>query len=487
MLFLLTIVWPTVALLARCALDAQPPRGGCVISARQWALLGKSVAVAAGGIGVALIVSLPGVYVVGRLGRLSHRPAVGALLVGSLLFSPMVYVFGWQKLLPADFPGQIQCVGVWALWSYPIAALLIGTGWSRVGRGAYEAALLDMSPATAFVRVVLPMLRLHVVTACMILFVIFLGEYSVPHACGMLVYSTELLGWSEESPYAIDTLWRSLPLIGLILVALLAARGAWKRGVADEQPVEGTGVKSTSPILLLLAAGCFVVSVLLPLTALAVNLKSPAVMGEALRTYGGELAQSLAVAGLSGLLVTGMGVCVIAYRPLRRVALVWALGFGVLPGAVVGEAVLAAYRNVPVIYDHWCVVVVAFVARFGWIGVLAMIAAVRATPPELFRQARSDGASETSIALRICAALSWPTLLFGACLAAAMSLCELPTSALVRVPALGLIAHILTEKFHRFEDGMLISLSLWLVMSALPAAILLAMLLQRQEARGKRQ
>jgi ABC-type Fe3+ transport system permease subunit len=477
--FVLAFVAPTLALLARCVLDGASPRDGFSVSDRQWGLLAKSILLAGAGTVTALGVSLPGAYVVARVGRLSRRPVLTALLAAPLWFPPMVYVFGWQRLLPAALPASVQCVGVWALWAYPIPALLLGTAWSRLGRGAYEAALLETTPAHAFLRAVLPLLVAPLAAAAMVLFIIFLGEYSVPHACGVLVYATELLGWSEESARAIDTLWPSLPLTGAILLALMVTARIAGGGRREEDPAtEVPGVRSGSLFLTLLAGGCFALAVLLPLAALSVKLKSCGVMTGALRTYGMELLESLLVTGGSGLLVVGMGVGVAAGRTWRRIALLWALGFGALPGALVGEALLSAYQSVTSIYDHWPMVVLGYVARFGWIGMVVMELAERALPQELAWQARADGADDTDVTLRISAALSWPTLLFGVCLAAALALAELPTSTLVRVPTLGLIAHILIEKFHRFEEGMLISLSLWLVLAAIPAAVLPAVLLR---------
>ncbi|MFH0982523.1 MAG: hypothetical protein V2A79_13440 [Planctomycetota bacterium] len=478
--FLLALVLPTVALSARCIRDGEPPTGGFAISARQWALLGKTVGLAALGTAAALVVSIPAAYVVGRLGRLSSRPVLSALLVAPLLFPPMVYVFGWQRLLPNSFPAGIQCIGVWALWAYPIPALLIGTGGSRFGRGAYEAALLEASPAAAFRHAVLPLLRPHISAAAAILFLILVGEYSVPHACSVLVYATELLGWSEESPRAIDTLWRTLPLSAVLLAALAAAWWSWRRSVAAEDSVEGSPVRGTSGVLTLLAAACFTCATLVPLASLGIKLTSLHAMQEAIGTYSRELLESLVVTGSSGALVVGMGVGVAAVRPLRRAILLWTVVFGVMPGALVGVAIVSAYQTFPMVYDHWPIVVLGYVARFGWIGVLVMATARRAAPEELVWQARIDGADETSVIVRVQAALSWPTLLFGAALAAALALSELPTSTLVRVPSLGLIAHILIEKFHRFEDDMLISLSLWLVLAAVPAAVLLVTVLRRQ-------
>lgn len=481
--FVLAVAWPTLALVARCVADGQPPVDGFIITPRQWTLLVKSAALAVAAAAAAVAISIPGAYVIGSLGSgggRPHRPALAALLVAGLLFPPMVYVFGWQRLLPKGVPDEVQCVGIWALWAYPIPALLLGAGWSRLGRAAYHAALLDMAPAAAFCRVAVPMLAPYGLAALLILFVIFLGEYSVPHACSVLVYATELLGWSDQSPRVIDALWPSLPLVGLILAAALAAAWAWGRR-APERAADAADVpKGTAPVLTVLAAlGC-IASPVIPLVVLGVRLESPGVMAEALRTYGTELLQSLAVAGLSGILVAGMGVCVVARPRLRRPAVIWALAFGALPGALVGEAVLAAYQRIPMLYENWPLVVLGYTARFAWIGVLAMWLASRAGGEDLAAQARTDGADEVGVAWRIHAAASWPILLFGACLAAAMALAELPASTLVRVPSVGLIAHVLVEKFHRFEEGMLIALSLWLAAAALPAAVLLAVIFHRQ-------
>ena len=478
--FLLSVAVPTIALLARCALDGERPAGGFTLTGRQWGLLGRSVGLAALATVTSLVVSIPGAYVVGRLGRLSRRPLLVAILIAPLLFPPMVYVFGWQKLLPAAFSGGLQCVGVWALWAYPIPALLIGSGWSRFGRAIYETALLDAPPASAFARAVLPRLWPHVVLSALVLFILFLGEYGVPHACGMMIYATELLGWSMESRFPIDTLWPSWPVAVLILAACAIVRVVWGRCFAENDTgTADASARGASASLTLLAVVCVGVAAIVPTVALAADLESASVIGTAIRTYHGELLGSLAVTGSSGAIVVGMGVCVAAVRRLRRPVLLWTIAFGALPGALVGEAILSAYQNVPAIYNHWWIIILGFVARFGWIGVSAMMLALRAAPEELDWQARTDGADEAGVSLHIHAVLSWPTLLFGACLVAALSLSELPTSTLVRVPSLRLIAQTLMEKFHRFEDDMLISLSLCLVMATVPAAVLLAVVLRR--------
>jgi len=181
--FALAIAWPTVALIARCVTDGRLPEGGLSVSTRQLGLLWRSVWLAAAATLACLIVSLPPAFVVGRLRSLSDRPIIIALMMGVILCPPTVLAFGWERILPPVVPGYLKCIAVWALWAWPIPAMLIGAGWSHVGRRAFEDALLVTSPGGAFLRVALPLLRPYVVLAALILFVLFFGDYGVPHAC----------------------------------------------------------------------------------------------------------------------------------------------------------------------------------------------------------------------------------------------------------------------------------------------------------------
>ena len=200
LLFVLVVVYPAVALVSRSislgATDAQSiwPTG------RQWGLLGRSLWLAGWATVVGVSLSLPAAYVVGRVGRLIRSPVLGALLLAPLLLPPMVYVFGWQRFPRVGVPGELLCIWVWASWLWPIPAMLIGTAWARWGRQAYEAAVLDAPPHRAFGRVVLPLLVRQAGMGALILLALCLTEYSVPHACGLIVLATELLSQATLSP-----------------------------------------------------------------------------------------------------------------------------------------------------------------------------------------------------------------------------------------------------------------------------------------------
>ncbi len=487
--FALAMVWPTLALLGRCLTQGVSPDGGFTFSMRQLGLLWRSVWLAGAAAGLSLFISLPGAYVVGRLGGPSRRPLILGLLVAILLTPPMICAFGWEHVLPVGFNSYARCVGVWSLWAWPIPALIIGTGWSRAARSPHEAALLVASRSTAFLRVALPQLVPYVVLSVLIVFLLCFRDYSVPHACGLLVFSTELLGWARDSTHTIDTVWPSLLSVMVTGGAMLGAYVVWRRaawaGDDDQSMAHGPeygSAGSRRDILTLLALACFSVSWLLPLGALVGKLASSEAFGSALRTYGADLAWSLGLACGCGVTVVCMGLGLVACCRFRGWALGWSIAFGALPGALIGESLIAAYNYPSMwpVYDHWPIVALCFVARFGWVGPVTALMAVRVVSPQLVAQARIDGAGPAEVFSQILLPLSLPTLLCGGAIAAALSLAEVAASSLVRVPPFTLVSQVLIEKFHRFEYGLLVSLSLWLVAAALVPAVLLAIVLKRR-------
>lgn len=474
--FIPAVLWPAVALIGQCITQGEPPDGGFTFTPRQLGLLWRSVWMSGCATGLCLVASLPGAFVVGRVRRLSQRPILTAAMMVLLLSPPAVYAFGWERILPPTFNPLVRCVGVWALWAWPIPAMIIGMGWSRVGASAYEAASLEASPSTAFFRAVLPVLRRYVILSGLILFVLYFNDYGVPHACGLLVYATELLGWSTSSTRSIDTVWPSLPSISVTLLALIGVLLLWSRCADDNNAdIHTTAAVPTTGGLKLVALICFLVSWGLPTGVLAAGLASPDTMITAFQTYASDLVWSVSLAGLAGLAAVAMGLGLVATRGIRSPALVIAMVFGALPGALIGQALVAAYNHAPLawMYDNWPIVAMSYVSRFSWIGVLTAIVVEQGQTSDMIAQARVDGATRASILTRIQIPLHGSLLLCGACVVGALAVADVATSKLVRVPGFSPIAHILIEKFHRFEDGMLVSLSLWLVAITIPPALLM--------------
>lgn len=469
MVLALAIVWPAAALIEACFSQGAAPAGGFTFTARQCGLLWRSLWLSGVATVICVAISLPAAFLLGRSARVTDQPLTLAALLATLLCPPMVYSFGWQRALPAGFDPHLRCILVWSLWAWPIPALIVGAGWARVGRRAFEAAILTTSTASAFVRVVSPLLLRYIGLSMMILFVLFFGDYGAPHANGLLVYATELLGWASDSNRTIDTLWPALLPVGVTSVALVCVAGLWRHCVIDEESVEQLIPTHGSRMWHGLVLICLALTWVPPMGALLAHLGSRSVFLNAVRTYWRDIIATFAVALAAAAIVTLAAAGVAAYGRGRRFALAMALLFGALPGAVVGEALIAAYNHplTAVVYDDWPIVVLAYAARFGWIGMLASTLIASAARGVVADQARTDGASEAAVVTNVLLPSHAPLVASVVAVTTVLAIGDVAASTLVRIPAFSPIAHVIIEKFHRFEDGMLISLSFILVAVAI--------------------
>ncbi|MDO8630865.1 MAG: hypothetical protein Q7R41_10265 [Phycisphaerales bacterium] len=476
--FALTILCPAVALFGNCFAQGATPSGGFTFTARQFGLLWRSLWLSGAATAACITISIPAAFVLGRSARITDQPLTAAAMLATLLCPPMVYSFGWQRALPGEFDPHLRCILVWSLWAWPIPAMIIGAGWARVGRRAFEAAILTTSGASAFVRVVLPLLLRYVGLSVILLFVLFFGDYGTPHANGLLVYATELLGWASDSSHTIDTLWPATLPVALTALALCGVAVLWRNCALDDesdvQPPPSHSSRSWPALTLLLLA----VTWLPPMSALVVRLGSGGVFLGAIRTYGRDIAVTFVVALAAAILVMLMAAGIAASERGRRFALAMALLFGAMPGAVIGEALITAYNHplTAALYDHWPIVALGYAARFGWMAMLAASLIARGIRSSQADQARTDGASEPGVLIRVLLPQQAPLIVGVLAAITVLAVADVATSTLVRVPAFNPIAHVIIEKFHRFEDGMMISLSFILVAAAIIGAGVLCVL-----------
>ena len=483
-MFLAAVVWPTLALAWRCIGQSEAPDAGYTFTARQMGLLWRSVWMASVATLGALALSVPGAMAIGRSRGGGHTPLLVFLLGVLLLTPPMVLALGWNRLLPIAVGDTLRCLMIWSLWMWPIPAMIIGAGWSRVGRSAYEAALLTVSPWLAFVHVGLGVLRSHVALSAAIVFVLCFGDYGTPHACSVTVFSTELLGWAMQSTRVINTIWPSLPalcVVGALLVTMFAIFRRRSIGAdymtLNESPVSARTRAGAVTI------GLFVVAWALPMAWLMARLDGLGQIRQAVGVYGRDLGWSIGTAVVAAAASLVMGLGIIGMHRVRRWVLLWCMLLGAIPGALIGVAMIAAYNHetTALLYDDWPIVALTYVTRFGWIGMLTALAATRAHPL-LIEQARTDGAGDADMLSAIRLPLVWPTLLAGGAIVVALALSDVAASNLIRVPTFNSLAAVLMEKFHRFEDGMLVSISLVLALAAIPPAVLAALIAKRRAA-----
>lgn len=469
-IFLSAIGWPALALIVSSIQQGQAPREGFGISRGQFVLLGRTVLLA---FFAALLSLAPALWagVWSRLHKLS--PIAMAVLAAGLVCPPMVYSFGWLRLFPLFLPAEVRCVIGWTVWAWPVAAILVASGWARAGHQAFDAARLCTTQWNSLIHVGMPALAPYLLLALLLLFVLFLGDYGMPHGFGLRVFSTELLAWSSESSHLVDVLWPALlPAIvtAIALTAMFATLQRCKLIPLPEEPGPSFASARQFIPLVFMAAGWA-----LPLFALSRPLTCAA-LANAWRTYWADLAATLGVAVVAAVLVGLMAIGRAIRRRERFSALLVIVMFGTLPGAVIGQAMIAAYNHSASqwLYDHWPIISLAYAARYAWIGALVLGWAATSKAGSTSEQARLDGATETQILRFITWPRQAPLVLAVAAIVVALSVGDVATTTPIRVPQYQPIAILIIDKFHQFQDGMLISLSLILVALALLSAGMMA-------------
>ncbi len=470
-----TLVVPVAALLVR-ALRCDAGTLLSVFSERYWMLLAKTVGLASGAAVLAMVLGLPAAFVVG--GRRSTL--VTGLVVLPLMMPAMVMVFGWQRFWGPYTPGLegwapwLRAMWCWACWYWPVVALMVGAGWARGGRAAYEAAVLETTGWVAFRRAALPGVARHAGMAALVLMAVMVGEYTVPHANGVIVLSAELMAIAEGEPF--DAAGGKIAVGCVVPLVMVAAIGwvvtrLWGRDTTRRDDVGALQVgRWRATIVVAIVA----VTVGVPTGLLMLNRDVPSWFRELIVTYGSELAGTFGVAAATAVVVMCIGVAAVSVRGTLAILLA-TLAMGVLPGALIGESMLAAYQRIDVVYNHWPILVLGLVGRYAWVGCLLCWLAMRATARDQVESVRLEGATSRGEVVRSLLVHQWPTLAGGAFLVLAFALADVDVVAIVAVPSPRMMATILVEKFHRFETGMMVSIGLTMVLAIVPAVALLSM------------
>jgi len=472
--FVAAVAWPTTALVLRIAAGWRTVSEVPWFGSRLYGLLWRGTWLSMSAVALCLTFSIPGVFAIGRMGPRAVC-SVTAMLATLLFCPPIVCVFGWDRAVPAMIEPHWRCIFIWATWAWPIPALIVGRALAQQRHAFYEAARLDASRTRVFLHIALPNLRAHLALCAVLLFVLFFNDYGVPATCGLTVLPTDLLGRATSSRNALDTIMPALPAVGVTMVALAGAYFFWNRAPATEGSRVRAWGRERARWIFLIPVVMFLLTWAAPVAALSVKLTAHDVQN-AVRTYSYEIPASIGVAVCAGAAVFVIALSTWQTPRLRKVMFIWAVIWGIVPGAVVGQSLIAGYDRaflMPV-YDHGAILVLAYVARFAWVGLAAAGALHDRTNKAVVELAAVDGATPAQRLWHVILPVHGPMLAAASALVTALAVAELPVSTMIRPPGLNPISAIIIEKFHRFEYGLLIALCLVVVGVAVVAALLLS-------------
>lgn len=443
------MVLPVLHLVVRAAESEDPV--DLVASARvahfTWETLRLGFAVTAVavvlGVSVAWLVErtdLPGRRV---LGVASVLPLVVPSYIGALA---LVSAFG-PAGLAFDIPWVIGFWGAFialTLSTFPYVLLPARAALALADPALEEAArILGDSPRTVFRRVVLPQLRPAAAAGGLLVFLYVLSDFG---AVAIMRYDTLTRGIFLEYRSTFD---RARPavlgvvLVGLTLLAIVAERrlrgpggvqpaGAGRR-VASAVPLGRWRWPATSATVALILAGIGI-----PVGVLIWWI----VVGGSRSFRGGVLAQAastslgLSVSAAAAAVVLSLPVAVLAVRfrsQFSRVVETLSTAGYALPGLVIGLAlVYATARYLPIVYQTYSLVVVAYVIRFLPESLGAVRASLAQVDPALEDAARSLGSSRVRTTATVTIPLIRTGLLAGAALVFLTAMKELPATLILR-------------------------------------------------------
>lgn len=466
------------------------------LDAYRWRLLGRTVLYNGLVAVFATAMALPAAMVLGR-GRGIFAKTLWFVLPLSLLMPSIVHAYGWSQFLhlcgiypePKGLADVARCIGSLATWLWALPAAVIGLALRRVDQNVQQQALLD----GALWRITWRQLAGPIVASMAMAGVLAMQEFAVYEPTGISIVATEIrmvfdtgamsstdnpaiapmggggieAGRMNQKSRAAAAMATGLPLLAVIGILSIIAIAGVRRSSAAEQVDMGQWPKSleagwVSKIL----AGLFViVAMVVPIAALVLSLHGPIRPLRIWNEFSPQATGSLSIAAVAGLIAMGIAMAATVTRGRGLLAL--SILTFLVGGQLLAIAQIRLYNRgwLGWVYNAPPLVVMAYVARFGWIPLLA----ARMTWWWPWRQLRDlaavDGADWMRTAYHVIWPLAWPILGAAAMLVMILSLTEVPATVLLSpqrpqmlIPSLMTWVHML--RFDPMIEGSLLLMAI---------------------------
>ncbi len=331
-------------------------------------------------------------------------PSYLAFIGWSQLRAPGTWLGDWLMRGPATGPnwwsiaaGRVCAVGGLVLWSWPLAMLVLAARIRRIDPSILDSLRMEPAPAWRRAITLAALCRGSLVGAALAVALVMLGSAVPLHVAQLDTYAIEL--WrllAETPPAAHGRIWiASWPLV---LIALLAGLWVGRRVVGapesgDTAPPR-TGRLSTGARWTLGGAGLlWALSVIAPGLLMAMDIRHPGFVADFWRAHAQGCLVTGAVAGVVAIVAAALSIAVWigldawrgrVWREITRWCVVALIAAGLVPGVLVGSATAAAWNRLDIsspVIDLGAVVL-AHVARFGFVAALVGWWAARCEPVE---------------------------------------------------------------------------------------------------------
>lgn len=452
------------------------------LSSSTWASFGRSAGLGALSALGATLLAAPLAFFTGRT-HLRERHLVSAAALIPLALAPYNVALALGPWLPAQ--PLVASSLVLSLALYPIPFIFLRAALSRVDPVLEEAGLLARGKLATLRHITWPPVRPWAVASAGIVFLLGFGEFGAAAFLGLPVYSWQITLRFAATYDAAGAAVAALPLVGAVLVLLVAESAALRR--AD------VFVGRLRPALLfdlgewrLLARGlCLAILVLSPGVPILLTLFQ-------VDERGFRRALSMAIRpALNGLLVAGTGCAAAVFVGLalallsRRGVRIFrgvSLTFFVIPGAVLGVGLIGFWNHpaMPPLYGSMSLLVLALMLRFTLLVERAIETGLHEVPAEQEHVARLARRGEATIAIRILCPQIVTPIIAGAVAFVLFALRDLDTVVTIYPPGSETLAIRLYTVLANSPRGLQAALSLAQMALASPIVLLLLLTLRRR-------
>ncbi len=436
--------------------------------------------------GVAVLIGVLATFLAWPCAWLVRRFGSGAmavLLVPALLPASLVYA-GWGLVrapgtLLGDWiersaqsglqelplvVGRVIAIGGLALWSFPLALLVLAPAVRRIDAAALEMLQIDgaawLSRHWTVWRLCLP----SALSAAALVALVMIGSPVPLHLAQVDTYATRVWLALDRMPESQQwAAWLSAwPLV------LAAAMGGWFGGArfadADTGTTPGPSVRERRRWFGASAPGVciWLLASVIPVLMFAFSVRSFGSYAGFLRVNGDAIGRSFAVAG--GVAVVMVVVCVLTWaaaagggiglRGARFAVRLLAVA-GLSPGVLVGSWVAGGWpRLMPLLADSTALVVLAHSARFAFVAGLIGLRLAAAEPADRRDARLVDGGTGLMGWARSVGGQAIQPLVGVALIGAVLSGNEIEASIMVAPPGFDTLARRLLDYLHfsRMEE-----------------------------------
>lgn len=479
------LLLPVLVVYARALTTNETSDTSIFDAQRQATLLLRTLTIGAGAAALALAFGLAVGLAAHGMARFG-RTVLAACCAVSILTPPYVFAVAWIDLWgptgwlfrwsPVEMPtpGAVVysvpgCASALAAAYYPIVAFAAYAGFRRLDPRWREAALIAGRSRAYFGRIALPILVRPIGASVLAVFLLSMYEFPVHSLLQVDTYLVEIHAAAEYHDYRAATLL-SVPFVAAAILVLFLA-GLLVRG---EHPSDAgrTSRQEARRGAFAVAGWCVVLFAgVLPLTVVAARAMPPQTFVQLFQTAWQELLWSTMLAAVAAALIAVLAtLSAVVFRQQRTLAAIAIIPF-LISGPLLGLGLIGVYNRPGFpgfIYDSLGILLLAWTARFLFIGQWGIGAGVGGQPPGIHEASEVSGVSWWRTQLGVTIPLAMPYIAGAFGVAFILSFREVDTAVLVAPPGTALASVRLFTLMHYGPDGYVMAMAL--TMSAIAIA-----------------